>query len=535
MFEFLSGFAFVLLFCGLQISCASTPLDYVNSPPNQNLLQLEKHNIFVDTSTSNLSTPMLRQNEKVVDTITNAGKEATGKESGHLCNEVKKLTTGMILDYECDKKEYLPEAKNLMQGKVQLSNDHVNKAREVELKLQMRNNTFKIPKPLFPPNGTGIAHVSPVFTETVLQEIRCPNSWVPSGPHCITVISVPPYTTCPGDKENFKRGLRASMSVSEPGICALTSSTGPKLFCPGGFQLEFSNKMQDPVGVTYFVSGKETSNSYDQIGRAYTCKGLDIKPYTSLKGKHCPLGYDATPQGCTALQEIPPLLTCPPGFRLGGEAINSFALKNKMYALCGAVEFYKGKMWCPEGFIHYNTLYAMTTFGHIIDNAAEGRRLSTADVQFERLKANILNYDGSGMQKLQGIFKRKTHKQLGKISEFSSSAIPLHNRQLNETMSKNSIPGGNAMRTLTKENEQLESLKTARTDPLSDMLPTTPSCVQYLAAFAANCDKYTCDSLYLNKLEKDIRNWLYYKLNRDPDEADTIIPNGKNLRVTPRG
>eukprot|EP00920_Eleutheroschizon_duboscqi_P032652 GHVT01078716.1.p1 GENE.GHVT01078716.1~~GHVT01078716.1.p1 ORF type:complete len:365 (-),score=16.27 GHVT01078716.1:666-1760(-) len=222
----------------------------------------------------------------------------------------------------------------------------------------------KIP-PLIPPNGEGYIPEPQLPEHEYPKEIRCPTGWQAQGPHCLTILAAPPYTECSGDKTLKARGLRAKMVVTEPGVCAVTESTGAILKCKPGATLE------------------KVATGDSEIGYEYQCASVDIIPYAALRGSQpclpyapnydqfptsvkdvdsasdnltivamgvdnrsatsgqppcrpaCPLGYRPTIEGCRADQHTAPDLDCPDNFVLGGVAVNAYAFRGKEFAKCG--------------------------------------------------------------------------------------------------------------------------------------------------------------------------------------------------------
>ncbi|PHJ21791.1 hypothetical protein CSUI_004361 [Cystoisospora suis] len=211
-----------------------------------------------------------------------------------------------------------------------------------------RETKLEMPHPLVPVNGTGF-QPEPILPEHLYpHEVRCPAGWLGYGPHCLSIVAVPGWTTCPGDKSFKRRGLRSKMVVSSPGICALTRETGPSLVCPRGYEPHFSDIVDQD-------SEKGKSKTREPVGRAFTCTQSDSIPAALLDGKPCPLGYTASEFGtCEGKKQVGPSVSCPEGFILGGEQTNPYAILNQEYAKCGAVEYYRGRVRVPIGAVGSN-------------------------------------------------------------------------------------------------------------------------------------------------------------------------------------
>eukprot|EP00922_Rhytidocystis_sp_ex-Travisia-forbesii_P035783 GHVS01053077.1.p1 GENE.GHVS01053077.1~~GHVS01053077.1.p1 ORF type:complete len:759 (-),score=134.89 GHVS01053077.1:247-2523(-) len=94
--------------------------------------------------------------------------------------------------------------------------------------------------PLIPPDGSGRAPEPFLPPEAFPFEVRCPNGWLASGPHCLAVIAVPGYTQCPDHSKRFWAGLKTSMTVAalSPGVCEETEYRGAEVTCPKGYRVK---------------------------------------------------------------------------------------------------------------------------------------------------------------------------------------------------------------------------------------------------------------------------------------------------------
>ncbi|KFG29303.1 hypothetical protein TGP89_208760 [Toxoplasma gondii p89] len=287
---------------------------------------------------------------------------------------------------------------------------------------------LEMPHPLIPVNGTGF-QPEPVLPEYMYpHEVRCPAGWLAYGPHCITIVAVPVWTTCPGDRSFKRHGLRSRMAVASPGICAVTVSriillreTGVSLVCPGGYEPHFSEVL---AFTPNDVENGKTGKSNEPIGHAFTCTQLDSIPIAVAAGDHCPPGYSISDVGtCEARKQVGPSVSCPEGFVLGGEQTSPYAILSQEFAKCGAVEYYLGKVWCPDGFLPLGIDLPNLPFGSSLDafgtvdriaQAAEANRLSPSPRSLKRME------DTNSLQRK----KAKIHKVASELrSVFPDSFV----------------------------------------------------------------------------------------------------------------
>eukprot|EP00920_Eleutheroschizon_duboscqi_P028476 GHVT01069357.1.p1 GENE.GHVT01069357.1~~GHVT01069357.1.p1 ORF type:complete len:784 (-),score=175.28 GHVT01069357.1:192-2543(-) len=495
---------------------------------------------------------------------------------------------------------------------------------------ELRDRLVTMPPPLIPSEGTGSAKEPQIPRGEYPWEIRCPTGWLPAGPHCLTVVAVEGYTECPGDKQQFRKGLKKLMAVGQPGICATTETTGLVFKCPPGFSLE----TRDSVAAG--------ASEGELASRAFVCRGVETIPFEFMNGRSCQLGYRPSAGGCVATQELPPSSTCPPNFQLGGEQINAYAFRGKEYAKCGRVKFYKGKVWCPNGFVPFRTTFPEIAFGSVIvednDSPAARRRLDENEGQRDAADARSrpnknttkptrktqqlphpkpAHQEGEKQHAEEQGAQLEEEKQLGakrqqeeqqpqvgsienllrsEVVEFKASVSSVawseasndsdrgvgtlyleENIKLGDGVEQDQVvelalesgmetskietsgsvfsqswaeeeveeqvaqmtgeTSGNDEEKQAGEPRKLQLGGKTRLSIYADLaasLSVAPKCLQVVSTFFSNCDTYTCRSPYISQVERRLRNWIYYKLDGDPDLVRALIPNGRNIRNTER-
>lgn len=136
----------------------------------------------------------------------------------------------------------------------------------------------------------------------MFAEVRCPEGWYAIGPHCATIVTVSPYTSCPGDKSQFRRGVRVEMQVAQAGICAVVENTSPLLRCSPGFEMKSTYLEPEEGKRERMVKGNKSRNNksgmmgrrrlgkkkgeFQLLRKTFVCESNDIIPY--------PVGFHKT-------------------------------------------------------------------------------------------------------------------------------------------------------------------------------------------------------------------------------------------------
>ncbi|CBZ49842.1 conserved hypothetical protein [Neospora caninum Liverpool] len=137
-------------------------------------------------------------------------------------------------------------------------------------------------------------------------------------------------------------------------------------------------------------------------------------------GDHCPPGYSVSKFGtCEARKQVGPSLSCPEGFVLGGEQTNPYAILSQEFAKCGAVEYYRGKVWCPEGFLPAGIDIPNLPFGSSLD------AFGTVDKIAEAAEAGQLPSSPRSLKARQDMNSRKVKKaKVHKVADELRSVFP---------------------------------------------------------------------------------------------------------------
>lgn len=387
----------------------------------------------------------------------------------------------------------------------------------------------------------------------------------------------------------------------------------------------------------------------------YACEGQDVIPFLMLDSMACPAGYLPSLDGCHAMQSFTPSVACPASFKVGGVPLSEYAFHGKELAECGLTTMYKGRLWCPKGFVPFGLPLPDMPFGTRIDSKLLKNPPATQEGQHRRLdeegmrkgeaakleekdkkvtekkvekdqgeehKRIHLNLQCNGLEEddfvelfEEDVYKRSTvsHCSAARATssrnnftdksimntnnalsaKSSSTDDNRHSHSNNSRDSSNTAPttgselGGQPAVIIVTEamirsaaqstNDELYSPNgleasdlpitflgssdfppsfvssspgsassisdTSPSPPLSPpsfssvprrlqvpgQLPTEPGCVQVVTVFASNCDRYSCHSPYLKELDKELRHWIYYKLEGDPDQVNQVIATGRDM------